>query len=72
MIIEKEALESLEATSTESEHLRNSLDVCCAAQEKIVEDLKLITHDLKEECSRKRSLQQQLDENQWRLELRRW
>jgi predicted nuclease with TOPRIM domain len=64
-----EATEALETMSAESEHFRNALDASRAAQEKLVEDVKQLTREREEERSRNRTLQQQLDENQRRLEL---
>lgn len=61
--------EALESTTAESEHLKNALDASQAAQDKLVEDIKQITHQREEERSRSNMLQQQLDENQQKLDL---
>jgi chromosome segregation ATPase len=61
--------ESLETIRAESEHLKNCLDASRVAQEKLAEDLKLITRDREEERGKNRELQRQLAENQQKLEL---
>jgi archaellum component FlaC len=45
--------ESLETIRAESEHLKNCLDASRVAQEKLAEDLKLITRDREEERGKK-------------------
>lgn len=72
MVIEKELLETqdaLESTSAETEQLKNELDASRVAQDKLAEDVKELTHGREEERSRNHDLQQELDENQRRLEL---
>lgn len=71
-VLEKRALEATEALkkiSAEAEHLKNSLQVSRATQEKLVEDVRLISHDREKVRTRNRELEHQLDESQRKLEL---
>lgn len=65
----RETKEALESSTVECQHLKNSLDASQVAQEKLVQDVKELTHEREEERSRGNELRKQLDESQQRLDL---
>jgi chromosome segregation ATPase len=71
-LAEKRALEATEALKksiAEAQHLKNSLDVSRATQEKLVEDVRLISHEREQERAQRWELEHQLAESQRSLDL---
>jgi DNA repair exonuclease SbcCD ATPase subunit len=72
VVLEKRALEAIEAlkkATAEAQHLNNSLEVSRATQEKLVQDVRLISHEREQERAHRRELEHQLAESQRSLDL---
>lgn len=63
-----EANRALEETREEANHAMHSLEAFRATQDKLIEDVRLISHEREEERARTRDLQHQLSESEQRLE----
>jgi chromosome segregation ATPase len=71
-VLEKRALEATEALKksiAEAQHLNNSLEVSRATQEKLVQDVRLISHEREQERAQRWELEHQLAESQRSLDL---